>query len=460
MANPLLPVTAIGAALVGVVGIGAAVTYESDPYPSEWDERVVELVDFVEDERGHPYEHPVEIEFLTPEEYSDRTRGDTDDLSDEDLESAEQTEGLLRALGLVDGDIDLFESSNDLADSGTLAFYDPATEVVTVRGTEVTPALAITLVHELTHVLQDQVFDLESLLDDAEVTYGADTAYRALVEGDAMRIENLYYESLAGDEQAEADEDREGDVEASEEEAIPEALEAIFGLPYALGQGFVEFLEADNDDAIDDAFRDPPSTEEHLLDPLSFVDGDELVEVSRIATPEGSEVVDAGDFGAASLYLVLASRIDLHQALTAALGWGGDAFLNYVQDDTSCVDMHIVGDETTDTDELESAFTAWAAAGPEGAASVSRDGDEVALHACDPGVDAGVAPGSAFAALGIAASRTVLLSTALDQGASEEFAECYADGILGAFTTEELMSDDTPGDFQERITEVAGSCPP
>ena len=46
-----------------------------------------------------------------------------------------------------------------------LAFYDPETERVTVRGTEVDPGLAVTLVHELTHVLQDQVFGIGALGD-------------------------------------------------------------------------------------------------------------------------------------------------------------------------------------------------------------------------------------------------------------------------------------------------------
>ena len=46
--------------------------------PSEWDARVLDLVHFVERERGALFDHPVPVDFLTPEEYSERpapTRG-------------------------------------------------------------------------------------------------------------------------------------------------------------------------------------------------------------------------------------------------------------------------------------------------------------------------------------------------------------------------------------------------
>ena len=66
-----------------------------------------------------------------------------------------------------------------------------------MRGTEVTPGLAVTLVHELTHVLQDQVFDLDRYHEsDEEPTSGETFAFDSLVEGDADRIEQLYTDTL------------------------------------------------------------------------------------------------------------------------------------------------------------------------------------------------------------------------------------------------------------------------
>ena len=57
-------------------------------------------------------------------------------------------------------------------------------------------ATRVTVVHELTHALQDQHFDLNKLTD-ATKTSGADTALTALIEGDAVRVENKYVDALS-----------------------------------------------------------------------------------------------------------------------------------------------------------------------------------------------------------------------------------------------------------------------
>ena len=70
-----------------------------------------------------------------------------------------------------------------------------------MRGTDLTDVdVRITLVHELTHALQDQRFDL-TRLDDAIETSGEDFALTALVEGDATSIEDDYLYSLPQAEQ-------------------------------------------------------------------------------------------------------------------------------------------------------------------------------------------------------------------------------------------------------------------
>ena len=74
-----------------------------------------------------------------------------------------RSEAQLRAVGLVAGGVDLLDSVSDLQQSGVLAYYDPKRERITVRGKELDVARRVTLAHELTHALQDQHFDLESL---------------------------------------------------------------------------------------------------------------------------------------------------------------------------------------------------------------------------------------------------------------------------------------------------------
>ena len=47
-------------ALVGVAVVVSSGDDEGVSHPDDWDPRVVELVDFVQDERGLLYEHPVD----------------------------------------------------------------------------------------------------------------------------------------------------------------------------------------------------------------------------------------------------------------------------------------------------------------------------------------------------------------------------------------------------------------
>ena len=86
--------------------------------------RVADLIDFVQNERGLLYDHPVPIDFLTEQQYSDRV-ADRDKLTDEDIAELEQVEGEMRAFGLVNGDVDLVASMGTLEDEGTLADDDP-----------------------------------------------------------------------------------------------------------------------------------------------------------------------------------------------------------------------------------------------------------------------------------------------------------------------------------------------
>ena len=216
----------------------------------------------------------------------------------------------MRALGLLAADVDLFKASNDLVDTGTLAYYDSAEERVVVRGTEVTPAVAVTLAHELVHVLQDQIYALDRYDGkEDEVTSGRTYAFGALAEADADRIEERYRDTL---DQATKDAvDAESDAGLADFEAagIPTALVSLFASPYGLGDAFVAVLNATEGQSVDAAFSKPPSTEEQILDPFEYFADHGPLSVDGPAT-DGAEAYDQGDFGAVTLMIVLAERID------------------------------------------------------------------------------------------------------------------------------------------------------
>ena len=186
-----LPVVAVVLVLLAAAGVVYAVLVRDTgpPHPDSWDSRVAPLAEAVAKERGLDFEYPVYVDFLEEEEFTEKVTADDEDLTDEDREEIEQATGLLRAVGLLEGELDLFDTANKLRGAGIVGYYSPEDERIRIRGTEMTPAVRSTLVHELTHVLQDQHFDLEAKTAKAEDDSAASNALDALIEGDARRIE-------------------------------------------------------------------------------------------------------------------------------------------------------------------------------------------------------------------------------------------------------------------------------
>jgi hypothetical protein len=438
-----------------MAAVGRAQNEGGPPHPDEWDPRVAAIAAFVEDDRGLDFDHPVFVDFLTPEQYTSESTSSTTDITADEREAFEQDEAELRALGLLRGDIDLVSAFNTVTDSGTLAFYNSEDERIRVRGTDLTPSLRVTLVHELTHAVQDQAFDLDRLFE-AESSQEAG-ALRALAEGDAIRVENHYIEDgLADAERAAYEEDYLGSAEDTEEalDSVPPAINAAFAAPYFLGEPFVLALEASGGNSgVDRAFGNPPTTDEHLLDPLSYLDGDEAKGLPAVTLEGGAQAVATSDFGALGWYIVLAERIDPRLALAAADGWGGDTKTTFTRDGVLCVRAAFVGDEKTDDDEMAAALDAWVAAMP-GNARRTDDGGRLAFESCDPGIDAQFEVlGRSLDVLALPATRSVVLADALTVFDAAG-ATCFSAAVMGRFTTEELIDPEGTAFTDERIDQV------
>lgn len=433
-------------------------------HPDEWDERVVDLVAFVEDERGLSFDHPVAVDFLTPAQYSERTRIDESELSREDRRLIEDGTAPLRALGLVPVGFDALQSANELSDTATLAYYDPLRERITVRGTEMTTDLRVTLAHELVHVLQDQHFDLDAMLDDGDPTADRLSGYLALIEGDATRIQEAYVGSLS-------DDDRENYLDAigqasgeAEEQlgAIPGVLVAMQGAPYALGPSLVELIAAEGgNDAVDDAFEDPPASTEHMVDPRSYFAGDSADEVTAPVAPTGDQIGEPDRLGALPLFLLLSARIDPLVALAAADGWGGDAYVVYDRGGTACMDLAVQGDSARDGEELLHAFEAWVAAGPADAAEVRAAGDLALVTACDPG-DRGDPSGVAVDALTLPTTRAQVMlaagGTAGEVDKAFDAANCFVRTVPLDQLVEANESPEPPASVMTAIDRAVAEC--
>ncbi len=187
-------ITALAAAVVVPVAGG-----NTRFFPQHWDPRVAPIAAEVEKLRGLRFTHPVPVTFLEPAAFEKLASGDPTQLSADDRATVERSAAILRALGLMGGDVDLAKATSTAAQSSVLAFYSFDRKAVFVRGATVDAAHRVTIAHELTHVLQDEHFDATKLLKRAtDSQTGDESAFRALMEGDAVNVENKYRDHGSG----------------------------------------------------------------------------------------------------------------------------------------------------------------------------------------------------------------------------------------------------------------------
>jgi hypothetical protein len=345
---------AAGTATTAAAGASTTTTVASTPVttPSELQALVAELQAFVSRERGLPFKAPVKTALLDDEAFEARLLAD----EDEDLQELEDITRVLKALHLLDGDIDLSEAFDDLLGAAVAGFYDSEKEELVVRGVKPTPFVRSVLVHELTHALQDQHFkldrpELEDRDDEAAV------AFSGVVEGDAVRIEQRYMRSLSpSDRRAAARE--EADSYGDGIDDIPEVLTASLGFPYVFGPDFVDAVfDAGGQARLDAAFTSPPTTSEQLMHPQTYLSGQPVVSV---APPKADGAVieqgAVGEFGLAMMF----NFEDVDNANRAAAGWGGDWFVAWADGPRSCVRAEFVMDTPTDAAQLREALEEWA----------------------------------------------------------------------------------------------------
>jgi hypothetical protein len=460
-------VVAVVAALVAsAAGVAGWSMRSSAPgHPSAWDPRVTDLVKFVEQERGLTYKHPVYVDFLTDAEFRKQVTSSDSDLSTSDRKQLEASTGMLRALGLIDGDVNLLNAMNTLQGEGVLAFYDPATQRVHVRGTDLTVNVRGTLVHELTHALQDQYFDLTR--EGSFPVDGQNDTYRPVFEGDAQHVEHAWVAQLSEADQAAYDRGQQAEGDSVNLDGVPDALVQFFAAPYNFGEPFVDALvAASGQKAVDDALRDPPKSDAELLDPFRYLNHEAMQDVAIPKLAAGEKKTDDGAFGAIALYLVLAQRMDPGRALAATDNWGGDAYVNYTRLGKGCVRADFTGKDAAATSALGDTLTGWAKSLPSGAATVTRQGDLIELNSCDPGASAAKsATGDLSTAVGVAVTRTQLAETFMDQRMTAAEAQCTSRHFLAAFSPAELTAfvnaqseADLPPSIETKAASAAQAC--
>ena len=427
----------------------------------DWDPRLAPLADFVAQTRGRPFRQPVPVRFLSDADFREAIAGEGGEPTEEQAESLDVSTAQLRALDLIGPEVDLAAEADRLIGEGTLAYYDSEADSITIRGEELDAMTEVSVVHELTHAWQDQYFDLDRIDGDDDVLAAT---LRTVVEGDATVVEDRFIETFS-DAELQEYERRLEDVTASVTDGlaeVPDIIQSIFVSPYVIGPGLVRVLDAEGGNAtVDEALADPPSSEMETLQPERYLAGDGPVVIGAPALVAGQEELDTAPFGALSLLVTLAQRLEPQRALAVVDGWAGDSAITYRDGDRRCVVVAVIGVDADATETFVGAFGDWAAAGPAGAASVERGDSTATLRSCEVDQTPAVVGEPARLALQYVALRLDVFRQVLEQPrTTTEQAACFAEFIVAAVPPAELVDPSvvTPDDARRRGTDAAIEC--
>lgn len=291
---------------------------------------VEEASPLVEKARGLPFKAKVEAAPVSFEKFIDRYMVEFERLLG-GAEKAAPASRLLARLGVLEEGTDVRAVIGRFLQGNIAANYDPVTGKVSfLPGAARSVQL---MVHELTHALDDQHFDMKAQMASWKGHVDRMLAYGALAEGDAESVEyrfmtkgalaNQPLEQLRTMADAMAAAVMQGKFGAT-----PPALALAFKSQYLEGLLFAEALRRtpEGEKAIDAAFRAPPDSTEQILHPEKFLAREVPTAVALGAPPEGTRVLMETTLGElASRIVLLARGVEKGEAAAAAAGWAGDA---------------------------------------------------------------------------------------------------------------------------------------
>jgi hypothetical protein len=314
---------------------------------AELAEEVDRLIALTEELRELEFLSPPVVTVVTRQELAERVRADLA----EDLEDIATSEKVYRLLGLVGPELDLAELYQDLYGEQVAGFYDgDAGELVVPADTTTFSLLQqSTMVHELTHALTDQHFgmwDSYQALVDAE-RFDEATALLAMIEGDAVLTEALFYETLDQGDQSDLLDDS-LDVDRDVLDRAPLFVRDGLVFPYEAGFRFILglFVEGGHD-AVDAVYDQPPLSTESVFD-LSLESPISIGET--VVATAGYEVDSNGSWGALSWKLMFDQIIGGDP--TAVDGWGGDRAIVYTDGLNVMMTLEFEGDTAADAEEM------------------------------------------------------------------------------------------------------------
>lgn len=292
----------------------------------------------------------------------------------------ESSEWMAKLLGLLPHDADLEALTMALLEDQVGGFYDPGTKsFYLMKGFSGDLARAI-LAHELTHALDDRLYDLDGALRERIGHSDSTAAYMSVVEGSGTELMNRWV--MRNMAKLNAEDMREFSKMGTESlQDTPTVIWKPMLASYMTGQGFLsigrrqlrrEEKIRDPNAVLERAFNAPPLSMEQVLHPEKYwvpEDRDDPVEVVRetSALPEGWSVKMEDVFGELQLALVTeladgGMKIDFSNPMSmmsikytnsAATGWGGDSVALLSKGEGHLLHVVTVWDNEEEADEFD-----------------------------------------------------------------------------------------------------------
>lgn len=250
---------------------------------------------------------------------------------------------LFEAVGIIPPGFDYAKQLVELYVSQIGGYYDPLKHHY-VMASWMPASVQLTIaVHELTHALQDQHFNLEKFMDPKFGSSDEQLAHSALVEGDATAVMTDYSRALVGMPSIASAPDVNsvllqnalgvGLLGGSE---IPQALKMLLLFPYSSGLRFVhQELMVGGYAGIDKIFQDPPRSTAEILHPEDYkskVNRKFEISDQDLKLPSDAVVTYRDSLGEFIISALLSNYIvDGSAVAQAAAGWQADKAVLYTR---------------------------------------------------------------------------------------------------------------------------------
>lgn len=251
---------------------------------------------------------------------------------------------MLRKLGLLPEGVDYQQMILNLLTEQVEGYYDPEQKTFFIASWLPAEGQEPVMVHELTHALQDQYFDVKKILNNARLSENDDLtlAQQALLEGDGMVVMLQYILNPMKRHFAEVPNlafAMQMQMEAAQAQykvlkTVPRFLKDTLIFPYGYGAAFLQQAWKKNPswDTVNKIYSDLPLSTEQIMHPDKYFgtrDNPKRVDVQASAAQLGSnwKIAYKNVLGEFSLGLILGLHLNEERSKRSAMGWGGDQIL-------------------------------------------------------------------------------------------------------------------------------------